>query len=123
MSLSKNTKKGIIGKRHITVILCILLVMTALTTATAISLRDGNKVGFQTNIDHLSYTFSFKEPTIQLTTFSNSLYSKIQMAGCLGLGKQAGDPTMPVKFIQLLLPSGTTVDSIDVTGTLVQFDV
>jgi hypothetical protein len=122
MKLSKNIKKGIIGKRHIAVILCILLVMTALTTTTAIS-STGENEQTQMNTDHLSYTFSFKEPTLQLTTSHDSLYSKIQMAGCLSLGMQAGDPSMPVKFIQLLLPPQMTVDSVEVTGTPVQLNL
>jgi hypothetical protein len=123
MKLSKNIKKGVIGKRPIAVILCILLVMTALTTTTAISFTDQQKEQTQMNIDHLSYTFSFAEPTLQLTTSHDSVYSKIQMPGCLSLGKQAGDPSMPVKFIQLLLPPQMTVDSIEVTGTPVELNL
>ena len=113
MHLLNNIKKG---KKQISVVLCILFMMTALTTATAISRKD-NQGLYQIGSDHLNYTFTFKEPTIQSMSVQNTQYSKINMPGCLSLGKQAGDPTLPVKFIQLLLPSGTTVDSIDVTGT------
>ena len=39
------------------------------------------------------------------------------MPGCLAMGKQAGDPAMPVKMIQLLLPPNKTVSRINVIGT------
>jgi hypothetical protein len=116
MNLLNNILKG---KKLVSVVLCILFTMTALTTATTVS----NHGAYQIDSDHMSYTFSFKEPTIQSITADNTLYSKIQMLGCLNLGKQAGEPNLPVKFIQLLLPFGTTVDSVEVTGTPVQFDV
>jgi hypothetical protein len=115
-------RKRIIGKRPLSVVLCVLLMMTALTTATTISLKNEYINQSQLNTNHLSYTFSFAEPSIQLTSAHNTQYSNIQMAGCLCLGKQAGDPTLPVKFLQLLLPYETTVDSIEVTGAPVQYN-
>jgi hypothetical protein len=113
MHLLSNIKKG---KRQISVVVSILFIMTALTTATAIS-RNDQQGFYPVGADHISYTFTFTEPTIQSMSVQNTQYSQINMPGCLGLGKQAGDPTLPVKFIQLLLPSGTTVDSVDVAGT------
>jgi hypothetical protein len=109
----KSIKKN---KRQVSVVFCILFMMTAATTATAISVkRDGF---LQFSSDHLTYHFLFKEPTVTLKSYENEVYSNINMPGCIGLGKQAGDPTLPVKFVQLLLPYGTTVDTIEVTGTL-----
>jgi len=94
------------------------MVMTSAVTSLGNSLTQNNQT-----IDQLSYSFAFKEPTLQLTSAQDSLYSKIQMPGCIGLGKQAGDPTMPVKFIQLLLPPMRTVDSVEVSGTPVQLNL
>jgi hypothetical protein len=119
MTFSKNIHKRI-GKGRLSLFLCILLITSALTTATAISNKGDNTKESIQIMDHLSYTFTFNEPTIQLTTASNTQYSKIDVAGCLGLGTQAGNPTLPVKFIQLLLPAQTTVASIEVTGSPVQ---
>ncbi|HIH28576.1 MAG TPA: hypothetical protein HA260_02115, partial [Thermoplasmata archaeon] len=116
MNLSNNILKG---KKQVSVVFCILLTMSALTTATAMS----NQNPYRVESDHLSYTFAFKEPTIQSITVDNTLYSEIKMQGCLNLGKQAGDPTLPVKFTQLLLPFGTTIDSVSVEGTPIEYDV
>jgi len=116
MNLSNNILKG---KKQVSVVFCILLTMSALTTATAIS----NQSPYRVDSDHLSYTYAFKGPTIKSITADNTLYSEIQMQGCLNLGKQAGEPTLPVKFTQLLLPYGTTVDSVSVQGTPVQYNV
>jgi len=121
MKYSVTFKKGIIGKGIISVILCVLMVMTAFTTATATSVNEPKKIGTQT--DHLTYSFLFKEPTLQLTSVANSQYSKINMLGCIGLGKSAGAPTMPVKFVQLLVPPMTTVDSISVAGSPEEVDL
>ncbi|MBE3136124.1 MAG: hypothetical protein IMZ43_01835 [Thermoplasmata archaeon] len=116
MSLSKNILKG---KKQISLVLCILFMMTALTTATTVS----NQSPYQLDSDHISYTFGFKEPTIRSMTADNTLYTTLQMQGCLDLGKKAGEPTLPVKFIQLLLSYGTTVASVDVDGTPVQCNI
>lgn len=119
-----NSKKSITKwKRQVSVVLCILFVMTAVTTATAITVKKDSLSLVQFSDDALSYRFTFQEPTTSMMTYDNVAYSKIHMAGCLDLGKQAGDPTLPVKFVQLLLPYGTTVDSVDVTGALVSVDV
>ncbi|HVQ00882.1 MAG TPA: C25 family cysteine peptidase [Candidatus Thermoplasmatota archaeon] len=123
MKVQKAIKRSITGKEGIAVILCILMVMTAFTTATNASVKQELRTPTQATVDHLSYTYAFQEPTIISTSVCNSLYSKIDMAGCIGLGKQAGNPTMPVKFIQLLLPPLTTVDSITVTGNPVQLQL
>lgn len=116
MNLSNNILKG---KKQVSVIFCILLTMSALTTATAIS----NQSPYRVDSDHMSYTYAFKEPTIRSISANNTLYSEIQIQGCLNLGKQAGEPTLPVKFTQLLLPYGTTVDTVSVVGGPVQYNV
>jgi hypothetical protein len=116
MNLPNNILKD---KRLVSVVFCILLTMTALTTATTIS----NKGPYPFSSDHLTYTYAFKEPAIRSVTADNTMYSEIDLQGCVGLGTQAGDPTLPVKFTQLLLPFGTMVDSITVEGTPVQYSL
>ena len=123
MKIGKSIIKRILGNECIAVVVCILMVMTAFTTTTSASVKEEQGTSTQTTIDHLSYTFAFQEPALLSSSVCNSLYTKIDIAGCIGLGKQAGDPTMPVKFIQLLIPPLTTVDSINVIGTPVELQL
>jgi hypothetical protein len=116
MSFSKNMKKYI-GKELLSIIICLVMITTACSVSTAEVKSLKQPFG---PLDHVSYSFSFLEPTVQLTQVDTSVYSSINMPGCLGLGQQAGDPTMPVKFIQLLLPPMTTVGSVQVSGTPVE---
>ncbi len=85
-----------------------------ITTAFSVTLGKSNPQ------NQLQYSFAFLEPTVQEKTVLNTAYSTLDLPGCLGLGKEAGAPTMPVKFVQLLLPPMTTVDSIVVAGTPVE---
>ena len=110
MNLPNNILKG---KKQVSVVFCILLTMSALTTATAMS----NQNSYQWNGDQVTYTFLFKEPTVRSISTQNTVYSEIQMQGCINMGKQAGEPDLPVKFTQLLLPYGTMVESVVVEGT------
>jgi len=64
----------------------------------------------------LSYSFLFAEPNLQETKLSGSDYTKVKMPGTITVGKKAGAPAMPVKIVQLLLPAGKQVKSIDVAG-------
>ena len=110
-----------VGRLGVVLIICTAMVMTSAVTPIGTSLTRNNQTLLP--MDLLSYSFEFKEPTLQLTSVQNSLYTKIEMPGCIGLGKQAGDPTMPVKFIQLLLPPKMTVDSVVVSGTPVRLNL
>jgi hypothetical protein len=119
----ENRSKNKIAVSRLGVVLTILFMMVTTSAVTPIgySLRSNNQMTIP--VTQLQYSFMFKEPTLQVTSVQNSLFTKIQMPGCIDLGKQAGDPTLPVKFIQLLLPPKTTVDSIIITGTPVQLDL
>jgi hypothetical protein len=109
MLFSKNVKRKV-GRELISVTLCVVMIITAFSVT----------IGKSNPVNQLQYTFSFQEPGVQGKTVDNAQYSTIQLSGCLGLGKQAGAPTMPVKFVQMLLPPMTTVDTIVVTGTPVE---
>jgi hypothetical protein len=117
MLFSTNKKKSI-GKTLISMTICIVMIATAFSVTNSKAASVNNPTY---NADNpLCYTFTFKEPTVQEKTVLNNVYSTIDMAGCIGLGKDAGAPTMPVKFVQMMLPPMTTVDSIVATGTPVK---
>jgi hypothetical protein len=69
--------------------------------------------------EQLSYSFSFPTPLLSTGTYADAMFTKINLPGCLGLGRQPGDPILPVKFIQLRLPPRSTLGSVTVTGSLV----
>jgi len=118
---NKSVEKIAVGRLGVVFGICMAMVITSAVTPIGNSLTLNNQTILP--INQLSYSFEFKEPTLQLTSVQDSLYTKIQMPGCIGLGKQAGDPTMPVKFIQLLLPPKMTVDSVVVSGTPIQLNL
>ena len=109
--INRYNKHSIIS-RYISVAVCILLAATSLTVAldvTNVKTTDNN---------YLSYSFTFIKPELQ--TPQGSQYTTLQMQGCMVIGKQAGDPMLPVKSVKLLLPAMTTVKSITITGTSVE---
>jgi len=73
-------------------------------------------------IENLSYTFSFRKPDLQIVDIIDADYTKVKMDGCLALGKTAGAPALPVRFVKLLVPYGMTVTNIDVAGTSEEVD-
>ncbi|EMR75371.1 hypothetical protein MBGDF03_00378 [Thermoplasmatales archaeon SCGC AB-540-F20] len=113
-----NNKKRILGRGNISLAVCILLITTALSATTVISFEPADL-----SQESLSYTFSFKEPNFKTLQADNSGYTNINMPGCLAIGKQAGEPAMPVKFIKLLLPPMKTVSDVTVTGSPIELDM
>jgi hypothetical protein len=91
------------------------MVMTSSVTAIGTSLKLENQLLFPLN--HMSYSFEFTAPSLQTATGASNGYTSLSMPGCLAVGKQAGDPAIPVKVVQLLLPPKKTVASITVVGT------
>jgi len=97
---------------------CFLVTTTAISSITASS--------FETKTvtkDSLSYTFTFAEPKFQKKTVGSSGYIDINLPGCMSMGREAGQPAMPVKFIKLLLPPKTTVKNVDVVGASFELDL
>jgi len=72
--------------------------------------------------NHLTYSFSFKEPELFKTQLFDNSFTKILVPGTITLGNSAGEPTLPVSFMKILLPPKTTIKSIDVQGTPVEID-
>ncbi|MBE3141961.1 MAG: hypothetical protein IMZ53_15400, partial [Thermoplasmata archaeon] len=95
-----------------------------LMLTTSIATAIGNPLNFEkqtiSNKNQLTYTWSFIEPSFQTITADGSEYTTINMPGCIGRGMQAGEPQMPMKMIQLVLPPKTTVASVTVEGTAVE---
>ncbi len=72
--------------------------------------------------DDLSYTFSFTEPSFHEKMVHDTVYTTIDMSGCMAIGERAGEPSMPVKFVKLLLPPMEKVKDISVFGVPVEID-
>ena len=104
-----------LGRLFVGVIICVLMITTSMATETTISVKMNKQVN--PSINSLSYTFLFKEPSFSSIQAAGSDYTTIDMQGCLAIGKQAGDPVIPIRAITLLLPPKKAVASINVVGT------
>jgi len=72
--------------------------------------------------ESLSYTFSFIEPSLHEAVLYSDFYTTVNIPGCMAIGKKAGEPALPVKFVKLVLPPKTKVKDINVVGTPVEVD-
>ncbi|UCD12958.1 MAG: hypothetical protein JSW60_05165, partial [Thermoplasmatales archaeon] len=113
-----NSKKRILGRGSFALAVGILLITAALSATTVTSFEPADLTE-----ESISYSFTFIEPSLQTVEADNSYYTNINMPGCLAIGKQAGVPTVPIKFIKLLLPPKKTVSNIDVVGTPVEIEL
>jgi hypothetical protein len=113
-----NNKKRILSRGNISLVVCILLLTTALSAATVTSFEPDDLTE-----EKVSYSFTFIEPSFQTVEADNSLYTNINMPGCMAMGRQAGEPSLPVKFIKLLLPPMKTVTDVTVVGNPIEIDL
>ena len=67
-------------------------------------------------IESITYTLSFQAPDISTRLIADTTYYDIHMTGCIGMETHPGDPIVPVKYIQLLLPPFRSVEKVSVTG-------
>ena len=109
---------NILGKRIISLVVCLLLLIGAISAITATSLEQESILEY-----NLNYTFLFTEPKFQMKTVGNSGYNDINLPGCISMGREAGQPKMPVKFIKLLLPPKTSVKNVKVVGTPIELEL
>ena len=91
------------------------MVMTSAVTAIGTSLNLDSQTLFSLN--QMNYSFEFKKASVQAINSNGATYTTLSMPGCLSIGKQTGDPAMPIKAVQLLLPPKKTVSSINIIGT------
>jgi len=64
----------------------------------------------------LKYSFEFKNPSVRKFQLFDDAFTSLNLNGCMNIGREIGYPTVPVKFVQLVLPPGTEVSSLDVNG-------
>ena len=114
---NKFLNKKIVSKSAIGAIFCIIILLASMATAinTIKTSNNSNEV--------LNYTFLFVEPKTQTTFENNHDYTLLEMQGCLAIGKNAGEPMMPIKPVSLLLPTMKTVKNIQITGTPVEYQI
>ncbi len=113
-----NNKKRILGRRSISIAVCIILISTAISITTVTSFEPNDLID-----ESRSYTFSFIKPRFENIKADNSDYTNVQLSGCLGIGKQAGEPLLPVKFVKLLVPAMKTVTKVNVVGKPIEIDL
>jgi len=99
--------RGFVG-----VLLCVILMTSPLAITRGAS-ETPNTTGTSTS---LQYTVPFTAPTFSSKFAQASEYTLVTIPGCIGLGKAAGVPAVPEKFITLLLPAQTTVADLSVQG-------
>ncbi len=114
----------IVFKKGMTLfILCIL--MSVVMIPWTVVMKNDSVLGFEQGrtTECLQYTFPFHAPRIQTKELAGFSFFEIQLPGCNQLGMHPGDPTVPVKSIQLLLPPQMTVDAVIVTGTPIELKI
>jgi hypothetical protein len=116
--MQKNNYEKGLGRSAIGAIFCSLTLLTSM--ATAINILNSNEPEV---IDSLSYTFLFEKPTAKLCEINSQDFTIVEMKGCIGIGKTAGEPMLPTKAISMLLPPMKTISSINVVGTPVKMEI
>jgi len=71
----------------------------------------------------LNYSFLFSEPDLGQAVFFDESFTSLSIPGCMAIGRGVGQPCIPVRFVQLLIPFGMEVVDIGVSGTGVLLDV
>jgi hypothetical protein len=104
-----------IGKISVAIAICLAMLFTSAATPISTAFKLDSQT-FST-MNQLSYSFSFKQPNLQIVRADSADFTTISMPGCLSIGRQTGDPSMPVKTVSLLLPPNKTVSRILVLGT------
>ncbi|HVQ00884.1 MAG TPA: C25 family cysteine peptidase [Candidatus Thermoplasmatota archaeon] len=108
-------EKIAIGRLGVVFVVCITMVMTS--SITAIGTFSKSEIQGLDSFHQMNYLIDFKEPTAQVMSCSSGSYATLSMPGCVSMGGQVGDPQIPVKVMQLLLPPKKAISSIEVTGT------
>jgi hypothetical protein len=98
-------------------LLIAIIATTLIFSTTTFSITAINKTETQEHTipDSLSYSFSFNKPTATLKERSGT-YTQLNIPGCINLGKSAGDPLLPQKFIKIVLPPQKTIESYEIIG-------
>jgi hypothetical protein len=82
--------------------------MLMLTIFSNISIAEENPV-----VDKIETTYFFEKPTISTITIDEVTYDRIIMKDMVNDG-EIGSPNLPIYDVRLLLPMGSTLDSVEV---------
>ena len=99
--------KNVLNKR-LTTILAGIITLILLTTTLPVQAQ-----GTPTAI---SQTYTTPTPTLGHSTINGQIFDTITLPDSSG-GRQPGEPDIPASGASLLIPQGTTITSIDVTGS------
>ena len=108
-------KSRTVGRLSVVFAICVTMLTASAITTVGTALRINNQTLYPGNV--MSYSFEFTPPGLGTTSRNGAGYTTLSMAGCIAVGKQAGDPATPVKAVQLILPPKKGVYSINVIGT------
>jgi hypothetical protein len=108
-------KSRTVGKLSVVFAICVTMIMTSAITTIGATYKLGNQPFYSANL--MTYSFEYQGPGLQATSVNGAGYTILSMPGCLAVGKQAGDPAVPVSAIQLMLPPKKTVSHVSVIGT------
>jgi len=98
----------------------ILGVISLIVVACLVStFTDGRSTAFAEEQPGKTITeeFSFDYPCTRIIEVDGSSFTSLMVPGALNIAQNEGEPALPVKFVQIVLPLDREVESITVTGT------
>jgi len=131
----KSFRKNNLKKASIVCVIAVLMIMSTAINTVGLDKRefekkleiiqeekDENPFSTPQTWNSLSYQFEFEKPKLKETRLYKEEFTKIEIEGCISLGKEIGSPNLPVKFVKLLIPYGKKVSDIQVSGELSDLD-
>jgi len=111
----KRNKSIRVRTREITSILIAILFLTTVFASIFTTADDTQS--------ELNYAFKFNQPTLKESQLRSDHFTSLHITGCMNVGQDIGGPNIPVKFVKLLIPPGSEVVNVDVTGEAVSLDI
>jgi len=117
MRLEKNKEFfKIIGAGFITIFL-----LTGALTGSVIGL-DKADPGEPEKTTSLCYSLPFEEPGLTAIVVDNRVFTEINMDSCLSIAENSGEPALPIYPVKILLPFGTELGDVRVSGRSIELD-
>jgi hypothetical protein len=88
-----------------------VLIVASLILMSASSLAVAER---RDNSNQIVMNYSFEQPIIEKINIENTIYDEVVLPGVSSTGNP-GEPCLPIKGSYILLPQGSTVDSITIT--------
>jgi len=98
----------------------VIFLLTVGFSLVSLNLDRSLKYEYYVKDGSLKYIFSFQEPGLEEISIDNNTYTTLNMSGCMAIGKKAGEPVLPVKYVKLLLPPRKKILDINIGGTPVE---